>query len=163
MEPRIERAKNELRSALNGLVAGESFNIIGFSEAAKRFKKTLLPATPDNIRMANKWLDNIPLDGGTDVGKAMKQAFSVKGANINVVVLITDGVPNYGITDFDQLAQAIRSMNITGARIDTIGLKGDNFDDEDGTSAADREFGASKLLQQIAKDSGGGYHLVPDQ
>lgn len=163
MEPRIDRAKNELREALKGLVTGESFNIIAFSEAAKRFQKKFLPAQPDSIAKANAWLDAIPLDGGTNVEKAMKQAFSTKGVKINVIVLITDGVPNYGETNFALLAQKIRAMNTTGARIDTIGLKGDNPADEEGGTPQNKEFEATKLLQQIARDSGGDYHIVPDE
>ena len=159
MKPRVDRAAEELKSALRELQPGETFSMIALSNAARRFKKQLVPANPKNIADANKWLDEAQLDFGTDLGKAINQAFSMRG--VNVIVLITDGVPTMGETNFAKLAARIRKVNGNRARIDTIRLKGDNAMDADG-NPQDKEAAASELLEQIARESGGEFKIVPD-
>lgn len=156
MKPRIDKAANELSQAMKSLQPDESFSIIAFSHAARRFKKQLVPADPESIAQANQWLGQMPLDYGTDLGRAMSQAFSMNG--VNVIVLITDGVPTVGEKNFGKLVLRIRELNAGRARIDTIGLKGDNPTDEGGDP--NQEFEAASLLQQIARDSGGQSKVV---
>jgi len=155
MKPRIDRAAGELSHAMQSLQPGESFSIVAFSHAARRFAKQLVPADPNTVAQANQWLDRMPLDYGTDVEKAMRQALSM--GDVNVVVLITDGVPTMGEKNFGKLIARIRELNGGRARIDTIGLKGDNPNSKSGD-----EFEATSLLQQIARDSGGQFKVVGD-
>ena len=73
---------------------------------------------------------------------------------VNEVVLLTDGVPTDGETDFKALAREIRQLNSGHARISAVGMVGKN---PDGT---DDSFEAAQLLQQIARDSGGVAKMV---
>ena len=73
---------------------------------------------------------------------------------VNEVILLTDGVPTEGETDFKALAREIRRMNPSHARISAVGMVGKN---PDGT---DDSFEATQLLQQIAHDSGGTSKVV---
>lgn len=163
MKPRIDRAAGELTNAMKSLQSGETFSIVAFSHAARRFTKQLVPAEPNSIAQANQWLDRMPLDYGTDLEKALRQAFSMRG--VNVVVLITDGVPTVGEKNFGKLISHIRELNISHARIDTIGLQGDNVDPDDPSpdkvaKAHQEDLEATDLLRQIARDSGGGFKAV---
>ena len=74
--------------------------------------------------------------------------------DVNVVVVITDGVPTLGEKDFAELARRINELNTSHARIYTIGLVGKNPD------GSDNSFEAASLLRQIARDSGGSFRLV---
>jgi outer membrane biosynthesis protein TonB len=168
METRIGHAERELRKALSGLQAAESFSIVTFWRKKDEFSKRLVPATTQNIAKANRWLDKQRLSGGTNLERALTTALSIKG--VNVVVVITDGVPNYGIgapeesktpptpqevaANFDKLARRVRQLNVSGARIDTVGLVGKNPD------GSDDSFEATRLLQQIARENGGESKLV---
>lgn len=152
MEPRIARAKQELRDALATLQPEESFNIVAFFGKVKWFSKDLTPVTPSGIAQANAFLDGLQLDGGTNLEKALQRA--LKTPKVNVVVVITDGVPTYGERNFDKLALRVRALNVSHARIFTVGLVGKS---PDGT---DSSFEASRLLEKIAQENEGAFRLV---
>jgi hypothetical protein len=147
MAPRLARAKRELQDALSTLEPQESFSIIAFCGKTRLFSRKLLTATPDSLAVARAFVDNLQLGPGTNLEKAMKSALAMRDAN--VIVVVTDGVPTYGETDFTKLARRVRDLNRAQARIFTVGLVGKN---PDGT---DQSFEASTLLKQIAADSGG--------
>ncbi len=152
MTSRIDRAEAELRRALNGLRPEETFNIIAFSDEVRAFDTGMAPATPEMVRRASAYLDTLQVDGGTNLEGAMIRALTRPG--VNEVVLLTDGVPTEGETDFKALAREIRQLNSSHARISAVGMVGRN---PDGT---DDSFEAAHLLQQIARDSGGTSKLV---
>lgn len=153
MTTRIDRARQELRTALATLQPGESFDIIAFGGDQREFSDILLPAGPGSIQEANRFLDKLAFIPGTDLQDALYEALAVN--EVNVIVLITDGVPTVGETDFAKIARHIRKHNRPHARIYTIGLVGKN---PDGT---DQSFQAAQLLRQLAVDSGGDSRLIP--
>ncbi len=152
MSSRIDRAEEELRRALDGLQPGETFNIVAFSDRVQSFDTGMAPATPDLERRADYFLTTLQVSGGTNLEGAMVRALAL--TDVNEVVLLTDGVPTIGETDFKKLARRIRAMNRSHARISTVGLVGKN---PDGT---DDSFEAAHLLQQLARDSNGSSKLV---
>ena len=152
MTSRIDRAETELRRALHGLRPGETFNIVAFSSEVHSFDTGMAPATPDAVRQASDYLSTLQVDGGTNLEAAMIRALTRPG--VNEVVLLTDGVPTEGETDFGALAREVRQLNSNHARISAVGMVGKN---PDGT---DDSFEAAHLLQQIARDSGGVAEVV---
>lgn len=153
MTSRIDTTRNELTGALSTLTPDESFNIIAFSTTPKLFDADGMElATPNNISLAENWLGYQRPDGGTDLQAALMRAIDMPGAN--VVVLITDGVPTIGETDFDSIARNVRNRNRNRVKIYTIGLV-----DKDADSAGDA-FDAARLLQRLASDSGGTSKFV---
>jgi Mg-chelatase subunit ChlD len=152
METRIGLAERELRNALAGLRPEESFGIVAFYGRTRVWKKKLMPATAQNVVLANAFLDTLRLDNGTNLDRALAAAFKIP--DLNLVVVITDGAPTYGETDPVKLARKVRGLNKTKARIDAVALVGR---DENGV---DNTFEAARLLQQIARDSGGEYRQV---
>lgn len=152
MEPRLARAKQELRAALRTLQANETFNIVSFYGKAWPLSKKMLPATPDSVTRGEKFITALRLNLGTNLERAMETALF--DPDVNVVVVITDGVPTYGERNFDRLAARIRALNRGRARIFTIGLVGK---DPDGT---DQSFEAEQLLRQVASDNNGEFRLV---
>ncbi len=149
MEPRIERAQRELSAALAGLQPQESFNIVAFYGRFQLFSQKLVDVNPQTISQANAFLNGLRLDNGTNLERALQKALGTRG--VNVVVVITDGIPTYGEQDFDKLARRVRQLNKLKARIYTVGLVGKN---PDGT---DQSFEATRLLQQIAQESNGEF------
>lgn len=152
MTSRIDRAEAELRHALNGLRPDETFNIVIFSDAVRTFDNGMAPATPDRVRQAEGFLSRLQVAGGTNLEGAMTQALSLP--DVNEVVLLTDGVPTVGETDFHKLAREIRRLNSRHARISAVGMVGKNPDNTDDS------FEAAQLLQEIARDSGGTAKVV---
>jgi len=153
MIERIGKAKRELHAALSTLRPEESFDIVAFFADIQVFRGSQVPPTPDNIGAANAFVDKLDLEDGTNLEKAMLSALRRPG--INLVVLITDGVPTQGQTKWKKLTREFKAENRNGARIFTIGLVGkDPF-------GKDQTFAASRLLQQIANDSNGEFKLYP--
>lgn len=152
MQPRLARAKDELRDALKTLQPDESFNIVSFYGKAWPLSKKMLAANTQNLVRGQAFINALRLNKGTNLENGMVNALA--DPNVNVVVAITDGVPTYGETDFSRLAARIRSLNRGRARIFTIGLVGK---DPDGT---DQSFEAAQLLQQVAKENNGDYRQV---
>jgi hypothetical protein len=154
MVSRIDTTRQELNDALETLTSDESFNVIAFSTSPRLFDPDRMePATASNISQAERWLDYQRPDGGTDLQDSLMQALEMP--DVNVVVVITDGVPTVGETNFGKIARNIRRHNRNHAKIYTVGLIGKN---PDGT---DDSFDAARLLRELAADSGGTSKLVP--
>jgi len=164
MTSRIDRARQELKDAMAGLVPGESFDIVTFSDHSHVFDSSLDAATPEMVARASYFLSTLQIGGGTNLDSAMRTALGMPG--VNVVVLITDGDPTQDDIDqkivddnqneyFQILTQRVRSLNTRHARIYTIGLVGKD------PSGRDRTFEGTRLLQQLSRDSGGVSKIVP--
>jgi len=152
MVSRIERVKDEMRKSLSGMLSGESFTILAFGDRVQSYDTALEPATKENITQAKTWLSTLTLQEGTDLQSGLYAALDTDG--VNVIILMTDGVPTEGETDFDKIAKDIKKKNHNiKARIYTVGMVGKN---PDGT---DDSFEATKLLQRLSKDSDGEFEL----
>jgi Ca-activated chloride channel family protein len=153
MVTRLKRARQEVHDALATLQPEESFSIIAFSNDITVFRSALVPATPANVEQANTFLDDLRFQDGTNLEKALRAALAQPG--VNLVVVITDGVPTQGQRNWKKLTRLVRSLNRSKARIFTIGLVGlDPF-------GKDRTFEAARLLQQISQDSNGEFKVFP--
>ena len=152
MKTRIRRADWELETALRELHTDDTFNIIAFSDDSRLFGPNMVEASPQSVQRAGDFLADLPLGGQTNLEDAIARALMLR--DVNEVVVLTDGVPTVGDTDFATLARTIRRVNVAHARISTIGLVGVSGD------GTDQSFEASGLLEQIAHDSGGASKLV---
>jgi hypothetical protein len=99
------------------------------------------------------FIDSLKLDNGTNLERAMTNALAMK--DVNVVYVITDGVPTFGERNFTKLARRIRQLNTANARIFTVGLVGEN---PDGT---DQSFEAAGLLREVAQQNNGEFRWWP--
>lgn len=164
MTSRINKARQELKNAMAGLVPGESFDVITFSDGTHVFDTNLNPATPQMVARASYFLSTIQIGGGTNLDGALSTALAMPG--VNVVVVITDGDPtlddayqdmvnNDQDKYFDVLTRRIRRINVNRARIYTIGLVGRD------PSGRDVALQSAHLLRQLSQDSGGTSKIVP--
>lgn len=153
MTSRIDKVREELDTALAGLRPGESFDVLAFSDDVQRMHDGLLDATPANIALAKSFVGELKPLQGTNLQDAMRTALGMPG--VNVVFLISDGVPSVKETNTGKLRREIQRRNKNGARIYTVGLAGYN-PGKDGVS----DFEAADLLRRIAEDSGGTYKTV---
>ncbi|MGO8671884.1 MAG: VWA domain-containing protein [Capsulimonadaceae bacterium] len=152
MATRIERARQELLDSLSSLGPGDSFDIIAFCERDQPFDASLVPVSTDTEAQAKTFLGCLELGSGTDLQSALQHAVSIPGTNC--VVVITDGVPTAGETDFGKIARNVRRHNRQHVRIYAVGLVGKNLD------GTDDSFEAAYLLRKLASDSGGSCKLV---
>ncbi|MDH3257007.1 MAG: VIT and VWA domain-containing protein, partial [Nitrospinota bacterium] len=89
----IDASKAFMRHALNNLRTKDSFRIIRFSNNASEFTSGPVRATPNNINNGLRYVDSLSANGGTEVARAIRQAFSIPKADgtLRIVVFLTDG------------------------------------------------------------------------
>jgi Ca-activated chloride channel homolog len=90
----IEKAKETMDLALNNLYPHDTFNLITFAGDTRILFSEPVPATPDNLRKAKKFLADQGGGGGTEMMKAIKAALkpSDSQSHMRIVCFMTDGV-----------------------------------------------------------------------
>ncbi len=115
----IGQARAALEYALTRLAASDTFNIIEFNSTVGRFSPQALPATPDNLARAKRWLAGLVADGGTEMAAALHAALDGGGQRERVrqVVFLTDGsVGN------EQALLGIIDHRLGSSRLFTVGI-----------------------------------------
>lgn len=89
----LETTKKLLRELIGGLRPSDKFNVELFSGTSALLAEHSLPATPANIALATRFIDDQQGGGGTELLPALEQAFSLsksEGLSRSFVV-VTDG------------------------------------------------------------------------
>ncbi|HEX8458990.1 MAG TPA: VIT domain-containing protein [Pyrinomonadaceae bacterium] len=89
----LDKAKETMQLALDGLYPQDTFNLITFSGDTKILFPQPVPATPENLAKAKKFLASRKSDGGTEMMKAIRAALSPADAqgHIRIACFMTDG------------------------------------------------------------------------
>jgi Ca-activated chloride channel family protein len=89
----IEKAKESMKLALDGLYPQDTFNLITFAGDTSILFPQPVPATKENMAKAQKFLETRKGGGGTEMMKAIKAALdpSDAGGHIRIVCFMTDG------------------------------------------------------------------------
>lgn len=152
---RIDVAKFELRTVIRMLADDAYFNVILFSEGAKAWQPTLVPATKTNREAAVAWANALPAEGGTNTWDSLELAFQIAGASsdkkrdqgADTIFFVSDGQPSVGrLTDPNEILVELARLNRTRrVRINTItiGSEGSGIDPEFLKRMADENFGSS--------------------
>ena len=143
---KIGKAKEVLKEALMGLKPGDTFNIVSFCRDVKYPYPDMLPADPDIIDSSIKYVDRLRLGPGTNISGAMDVA--LRFDSVTQIYLMSDGEPNYGIEDFQELRAFIHEHNKNNVRISTMGL------------CLGEKYRGEALMKGIASDTGGTYNYI---
>lgn len=89
----IEKAKETMRMALDGLYAHDTFNLITFSGDTRILFPRPVPATPAHLELARQMLNGSYGSGGTEMMSAIRAALapSDEQDHIRIVCFMTDG------------------------------------------------------------------------
>ena len=89
----IEKAKEAMRLALDGLYPQDTFNLITFAGDTNILFEKPVPATKENLEKAQKFLETREGGGGTEMMKAIRAALDPSDAadHIRIVCFMTDG------------------------------------------------------------------------
>jgi Ca-activated chloride channel family protein len=89
----IAKAKHAVTRALRKLQQNDTFQVIRFSNNASQFGPDPVPATPDNIRKAIRYVENLHGSGGTMMIEGIKAALDFKHDphRFRLVSFMTDG------------------------------------------------------------------------
>jgi Ca-activated chloride channel family protein len=114
----IEKAKEAMKLALDGLYPQDTFNLITFAgDTHILFDKTV-PATKENMAKAQKFLETREGSGGTEMMTAIKAALDPSDAqdHIRIVCFMTDGEVG---NDFEIISEVQKHPN---ARVFAFGI-----------------------------------------
>jgi Ca-activated chloride channel family protein len=89
----IEKAKEAMKLALDGLYPQDTFNLITFAGDTSILFPQPVPATKENMAKAQRFLETREGGGGTEMMTAIKAALdpSDAGGHIRIVCFMTDG------------------------------------------------------------------------
>ncbi|SPP63483.1 marine proteobacterial sortase target protein [Nitrospira lenta] len=115
----IEQARAALLLALNRLTAQDRFNVIQFNSVTHVLFSQAQPVTPQTLRKALHYVDNLKANGGTEILPALKMALkgSAPTSHLRQVIFLTDGQ----VGNEDELFEIIRTQLGT-SRLFTIGI-----------------------------------------
>jgi len=109
---RLEEFKKGIQYCLSNLNPGDLFNIVAFKDKTFFFSPQSLPATPQTIKEAERFVSSLTASERTDVYAAfdgiVKLPLERRPSN---VVLISDGRPTYGIVNSRDLINSITRIN----------------------------------------------------
>jgi Ca-activated chloride channel family protein len=114
----IEKAKETMKLALNGLYPRDTFNLITFSGDTHILFPEPVPATSENLWKAQQFLQSRSGGGGTEMMRAIRAALDPSDAqgHIRIVCFMTDG---YVGNDMEIIAEVQRHPN---ARVFAFGI-----------------------------------------
>jgi len=129
----IAQAKKAIEACLGALDEQDLFGVVAFSNASQAFHLNLSNGSMDNRRDAQKFLQTIDAQGGTQLASGLEAAANLLRGEPGDILIITDGQ----VFGTETILQRARS---TGVRIHCLGI---------GSASQDR------FLAQLAGHTGG--------
>jgi Ca-activated chloride channel family protein len=163
----LDTAKKLLKKLTKGLRPVDRFNMVFFAGGSKLLSPVSLPATPDNIRLAVRAIENQKGRGGTELAKALKRGLALphtEGVSRTMLVL-TDGYISFERETFNLIRNNLNHANVfafgIGSSVNRYLVEGiaraglgEGFiatspDETDAVAARFRKYVASPLLTDI--------------
>ena len=121
---KIEQVRAAALQVIDGLLDGEYFNIIDYSNSAASFAPAPVARTRQNIEDARHYVRGLAANGGTNIHDALAEALRQKPADglLPVVLFLTDGLPTVGVCDEVAIREAAMKGNPHSRRIFTFGV-----------------------------------------
>ena len=110
----IAQAKAAVLEALDLLQPGDTFQVIRFSNNASRFGPDPVPATPENIARAKRYVRRLQGSGGTEMIEGIRAAlnFPHDPRRLRFVTFLTDGYIGNEIEILEAVHQSIGASRI---------------------------------------------------
>ncbi|HEU4748603.1 MAG TPA: VIT domain-containing protein [Gemmatimonadaceae bacterium] len=123
---KMEQARAAGKQFLRSLSAADRFRLIDFSSDVRTFRDGFSYATRENIRSAERYLDDLEAQGSTNISGALDEALSVapQRGRLPIVLFMTDGLPTVGERDGDVIASSVARRR-GSRRLFTFGVGSD--------------------------------------
>lgn len=123
---KMEQARAAGKQFLRSLSSMDRFRLIDFSSDVRTFRDNFSTATRENIRAAERYLDELDAQGSTNISDALEEALSsqVQPGRLPIVLFLTDGHPTVGERNASTIAANVARRR--GARrLFTFGVGAD--------------------------------------
>ncbi|MGH7651385.1 MAG: VWA domain-containing protein, partial [Gemmatimonadaceae bacterium] len=103
---KIEQARAAGKQLLQSLSPMDRFRLIDFSSDVRTFRDDFSVASSENIRAADRYLDQLEAEGSTNISGALDEALSsrVQDGRLPIILFLTDGQPTVGERDASVIA-----------------------------------------------------------
>lgn len=120
---KLVQAKAAGRALLASLGRDDRFRVIDFSTDVNTFRDGFVAATPENVRLATRYLEDLRAEGSTNISGALEAALDARfdRERLPLVVFLTDGEPTVGERNPEAIA-ALAARHRGGARLFTVGV-----------------------------------------
>ena len=114
------------RSSLATLRPADRFRLIDFSSDVRTFRDDYSTATVENVRAAERYLDELDAQGSTNISGALDEALSprVQSGRLPIILFLTDGQPTVGERDPNAIAANVAAHR-GSRRLFTFGVGAD--------------------------------------
>jgi Ca-activated chloride channel family protein len=104
----------------------DRFRLIDFSSDVRTFRDDFSTATRENIRAAERYLDQLDAQGSTNISGALDEALSspVQSGRLPIILFLTDGQPTVGERDASVIAGNVAKQR-GSRRLFTFGVGAD--------------------------------------
>jgi Ca-activated chloride channel family protein len=123
---KIEQARSAGKQLLRTLSPMDRFRLIDFSSDVRTFRDDFATATHDNIRAAERYLDELDAQGSTNISGALDEALSarVQSGRLPIILFLTDGQPTVGERNGSVIASNVAKQR-GSRRLFTFGVGAD--------------------------------------
>ncbi|HVJ68727.1 MAG TPA: VIT domain-containing protein [Caulifigura sp.] len=144
---KIEQARQALKSVLNNLRDGDTFNIVSYEGTVESFKPELQRFNDETRKAGLAYADGLYAGGGTNIHDALTTALKPLSdtARPTFILFLTDGLPTVGETNEAKIAAAVKGANRSHVRLLSFGV---GYDVN------------SRLLDRLARENSGASEYV---
>ena len=123
---KIEQARAAGKQILGTLSPMDRFRLIDFSSDVRTFRDGYSAATRENVRAAERYLDQLDAQGSTNISGALDEALSasVQPGRLPITLFLTDGQPTVGERDASVIASNVAKQR-GSRRLFTFGVGAD--------------------------------------
>ncbi len=109
---RLGEFKRGIVACLKNLNKEDVFNIVAFRDKAFLFRPKSVPAAPQTIKEAERFVSELTSNRNTDVYNAFENILKMPAArNPSDIILISDGRPTHGVVDSRELINSVTRLN----------------------------------------------------
>ena len=123
---KIEQARAAGKQVLRSLSSMDRFRLIDFSSDVRTFRDNFSTASRENIRAAERYIDELDAQGSTNISGALDEALSspVQPGRLPIILFLTDGQPTVGERDASVIASSVAKRR-GSRRVFTFGVGAD--------------------------------------
>jgi len=123
---KIEQARAAGKQILGSLSPIDRFRLIDFSSDVRTFRDGFSIATRENLRAAERYLDQLDAQGSTNISGALDEALSTltQPGRLPIILFLTDGQPTVGERDPSVIASHV-ARERGSRRLFTFGVGAD--------------------------------------
>uniref|UniRef100_A0A4X2L513 Inter-alpha-trypsin inhibitor heavy chain H3 n=1 Tax=Vombatus ursinus TaxID=29139 RepID=A0A4X2L513_VOMUR len=116
---KMTQTKQALLHILNDVREDDFLNFILFSSDVTSWKENMVPATPENLKLAREFVHNIQDRGATNINDALLKGIEminkaremgiVPERSTSIIIMLTDGEANVGESRVDKIQENVRN------------------------------------------------------